>query len=128
MHTIKKLTFWLFLISLLIAGVIYLLEYFFDPFWIHEKVWIILSFFVTLTWLTGMFTHYLLGISKENSVNILLGAIGIRLLASIGFVAVMLVLKVENIIWFVVNFFIIYFFYLLFDIYGVIANLRPNSK
>lgn len=128
MHAIKTLTFRLFLISLLIAGIIYLIEYFVDPKWIHDKVWTILSFFVILTWLTGMFTHYLLGISKENSVNILFGAIGIRLLASIGFVAVMLVLKVENIIWFVVNFFIIYFFYLLFDIYGVMANLRPNSK
>ncbi|MBW3467754.1 hypothetical protein [Arthrospiribacter ruber] len=128
MQAIKILTFRLFLLSLLLAGLIYVLEYFLDPVWIHEKVWIILSFFVVLTWLTGIFSHYLLSISKENSVNILLGAIGIRLLASIGFVAIMLALKVENIIWFVVNFFIIYFFYLLFDIYGVIANLRPNSK
>ncbi|PRY89217.1 hypothetical protein CLW00_103339 [Mongoliibacter ruber] len=113
---------------MLLAGIIFLLESFLEPNWIHEKVWVILSFFVILTWLTGMFSHYLLSISKENSVNILLGAIGIRLLASIGFVAVMLILKVENIIWFVVNFFVIYFFYLLFDIYGVMANLRPNSK
>lgn len=128
MHAIKILTFRLFLISLLLAGIIFLLESFLEPNWIHEKVWVILSFFVILTWLTGMFSHYLLSISKENSVNILLGAIGIRLLASIGFVAVMLILKVENIIWFVVNFFVIYFFYLLFDIYGVMANLRPNSK
>ncbi|EOZ92250.1 hypothetical protein A33Q_4343 [Indibacter alkaliphilus LW1] len=128
MQAIKILTFRLFLMSLILAALIFLLEYLLDPYWIHEKVWIILSFFVLLTWMTGMFTQYLMEISKENSVNILLGAIGIRLLASIGFVAIMLVLKVENIIWFVVNFFIIYFFYLLFDIYGVIANLRPNSK
>jgi hypothetical protein len=81
-----------------------------------------------LTWLTGIFTHYLLSISKENSVNILLGAIGIRLLGSIGFVAVMLLLGQENLILFVINFFVIYLFYLLFDIYMLIANLRPNSK
>lgn len=128
MQAIKILTFRLFLLSLLLAGLIYLLEYLFGPIWIHDKIWLILSFFVVLTWLTGSFSHYLIGISKENSVNILLGATGIRLLASIGFVAIMLALKLENIIWFVVNFFIIYFFYLLFDIYGVMANLRPNSK
>lgn len=58
----------------------------------------------------------------------MLGAIGIRLLGSIGFVAVMLFLGQENLILFVINFFVVYLFYLLFDIYMLIANLRPNSK
>lgn len=128
MQAIKILTIKLFLFSLLIAGVFYLLQEYIKPEWVHESLWTILSFFVLLTWITGMFTHYLLEISKENAVNILLGAIGIRFLASTGFVAIMLFLRVENLILFVVNFFIIYFFYLLFDIYTLLANLRPNSK
>lgn len=128
MKDIKILTIKLFLFSLLIGGIFYLLQEYIKPEWVHESLWTILSFFVLLTWLTGMFTHYLLEISKENSVNILLGAIGIRFLASTGFVAIMLFLRVENLILFVINFFIIYFFYLLFDIYTLLANLRPNSK
>jgi hypothetical protein len=128
MKAIKKLTAKLLFFSLIIAGFIYTLQEFIKPDWVHETMWIILSFFVLLTWLTGMFTHYLLELSKENSVNILLGAIAIRFLASIGFVAVLLFIGTENLILFVVNFFVIYFFYLLFDIYTLISNLRPNSN
>ncbi|WP_373494226.1 hypothetical protein [Aquiflexum sp.] len=98
------------------------------PDWVHETMWKILSFFVLLTWLTGMFSHYLLELSKDNSVNILLGAIAIRFLASICFIAIILLLGTENLILFVVNFFAVYFFYLLFDIFALITNLRPNSK
>jgi hypothetical protein len=127
MKAIKILTLKLLVFSLLIAGIIYLLQEFIKPEWVHETMWIILSFFVILTWLTGMFTHYLLELSKENSVSIILGGIVIRFLASIGFVAILLFMGVENLILFVVNFFIIYFFYLLFDIYTLISNLRPNS-
>lgn len=127
MKAIKKLTAKLLFYSLIIAGIIYILQEFIKPDWVHETMWIILSFFVLLTWLTGMFTHYLLELSKENSVNILLGAIAIRFLASIAFVAVLLFIGTENLILFVVNFFAIYFFYLLFDIYTLISNLRPNS-
>lgn len=127
MKAIKILTLKLLFFSLLIAGIIYLLQEFIKPEWVHETMWIILSFFVILTWLTGMFTHYLLELSKENSVSIILGGIGIRFLASVGFVAILLFIGVENLILFVVNFFIIYFFYLLFDIYTLISNLRPNS-
>jgi hypothetical protein len=128
MEAIKKLTIKLFFFSLLIAGIIYLLQGFIRPDWVHETMWTILSFFVLLTWLTGMFSHYLLELSKENSVNILLGAMAIRFLASIGFVAILLFMSTENLILFVVNFFVIYFFYLLFDIYTLISNLRPNSN
>ncbi|MGY6741881.1 MAG: hypothetical protein ACXIUQ_04025 [Cecembia sp.] len=128
MKQIIRLTVKLILLSLLILGVAYLIEGVFDLQWIHESIKKIVSFFLVLTWLTGIFTHYLLSISKENSVNILLGAIGIRLLGSIGFVAVMLFLGQENLILFVINFFVVYLFYLLFDIYMLIANLRPNSR
>lgn len=128
MKAIKILTLKLILLSLLLGGLIYIIQQYVMPTWIHESVWTILAFFIILTWITGMFTHYLLQLSKENSVSILLGGIGLRLLSSIGFVAVMLMLGVENIILFIVNFFIVYFLYLLFDIYMLIANLRPNSR
>jgi hypothetical protein len=128
MKAIKILTIKLILFSLLVSGLFYFIQEYLMPTWIHESMWTILAFFTILTWITGMFTHYLLQLSKENSVSILLGGIGLRLLSSIGFVAVMLMLGVENIILFIVNFFIVYFLYLLFDIYMLIANLRPNSR
>lgn len=118
----------LLVLSLILVGLTYLIGEVLGLPWIHQSIWNIISFFFILTWLTGIFTHYLLSISKENSVNILMGATAIRLLASIGFVAVMLFIGQENLILFVSNFFVVYLFYLLFDIYMLITNLRPNSK
>ena len=128
MRKIFDLTVKLLLLSLFIAGLVYLISDLLQLHWIHESIWKIISFFLILTWLTGIFSNYLLEISKENSVNILLGAIGIRFLSSIGFIAIMLMLGQGNLILFVFNFFAVYLFYLLFDIYALIANLRPNSK
>jgi hypothetical protein len=128
MREILHLTIKLLTLSLFIAGLVYLISEVFQLPWIHGSIWKIISFFLILTWMTSIFSYYLLKLSKENSVNILLGAIGIRLLSSIGFIAIMLMIGQENLILFVINFFIIYLFYLLFDIYTLIANLRPNSK
>jgi hypothetical protein len=128
MKQILNLTVKLLLLTLAIAGLVYLIKEVFHLNWVHESIWKIISFFLILTWLTGVFAHYLLSISKENSANILMGTIGIRFLASIAFVVVMLVLGQENLILFVINFFVIYLFYLLFDMYGLITNLRPISK
>ncbi len=128
MKVFQYFTFKILGFTLLIGGAIYLLETFLKQEWVHEAIWKILSFFFLLTWFSGMFVQYLIKLSKENSPNIIIGATGIRFLASAGFVAVVLILGVENKILFVVNFFIIYFLYLLFDIYALMANLRPNSK
>lgn len=128
MKQILNLTVRLLLLTLIIAGFVNLIEYVFQLNWVHESIWKIISFFLILTWLTGVFSHYLLSISKENSANILLGTIVIRFIASIAFVGIMLFLDQENIILFAINFFAIYLFYLLFDMYGLITNLRPISK
>lgn len=121
--TLKVLSF-----SLVISGIVYLLKNFFRTELIHETVWIVLSFFALLVWVSGLFVQYLMNLSKENSSNILLGATVIRFISSAGFVAILLVLGVENKILFVANFFAIYFLFLLFDIYSLMANLRPHSK
>lgn len=128
MQSIKILTVRLLIYSLIIGGLVYLLQEFVKPSWVHETVWTTISFFLILTWLTSAFSHYLIGINQENSVNIMLGALGIRFLGSLGYIGIMLFLGVENIILFVANFFVIYLFYLLFDMYGLITNLRPISR
>lgn len=128
MQSIKILTVRLLIYSLIIGGLVYLLQEYIKPSWVHETVWTTISFFLILTWLTSAFTHYLISINQENSVNIMLGALGIRFLGSLGYIGIMLFLGVENIILFVANFFAIYLFYLLFDMYGLITNLRPISR
>ena len=116
------------LYTLILAGVIFLLQKNRQTFWIHELIWAVVWFYFGWTLLSGLLTLYFLRLSKDNSVPILLGTGLFRLLGSLGFVFVVLWMGTENLLWFVVDFFIIYLLYLLFDIYTFITNLRPHSE
>jgi hypothetical protein len=118
----------LIILTLAIAGIVLLLQNVTDPHWIHGEIFLVIGFYFVLTWLTGLLALYLLKISKENSVMVLLGMGVLRVAASLAFVFLILWLGAENILWFVVNFFTIYLLYLLFDIYTFITNLRPHSE
>lgn len=118
----------LIILTLAIAGTVLLLQNAAEPHWIHEKAFLIIGFYFVLTWFTGLLALYLLQISKENSVMILLGVGVLRITGSLAFIFLILWMGAENILWFVVDFFIIYLLYLLFDIYTFITNLRPHSE
>lgn len=118
----------LLLVTIMLAGFIYLLQQFFPEKWIHQKIWAILIFYSLLTALTGLVSIHFLKKDKLNSVSIILGSGVFRLLVSLVFVLVALWAGDENILWFVVNFFTIYLLYLLFDIYSLITKLRLHLK
>lgn len=118
----------LILFTLILAGIIFFLQKDLQTVWIHELIGPVVWFYFGWTLLSGLLTLYFLRLSKDNSVPILLGAGLFRLLGSLGFVFVVLRMGTENILWFVVDFFIIYLLYLLFDIYTFITNLRPHSE
>ncbi|WP_228527708.1 hypothetical protein [Pararhodonellum marinum] len=120
--------FKLFLFTSLIALIGWLMQSVLKPEWVHTKFWEIILFYGLLTLFSGLLIQYLIKISKENFASILLLGTIIRFLASIVFIGVLLYLGVENLILFVVNFFVVYLLYLLFDIYALITNLRPHSK
>ncbi|GGF46651.1 hypothetical protein [Echinicola rosea] len=98
------------------------------PDWVHSSVWQIIIFYFGLMLVSGQLIQFLLKQSRENSVAILMGATIIRFLASLIFIAICLFTEIDNKILFFADFFIIYLLYLLFDIYSLIANLRPHSK
>lgn len=52
----------------------------------------------------------------------------IRTLSATGFIGILVLMGLENIILFIANFFIIFLFYMIFDIYTFLSNLRPISK
>lgn len=96
--------------------------------WVHSRVWQVIIFYFGLMLVSGQLIQFLLKQSEENSVQIALGATVFRFLASLIFIAICLFLKIDNKILFFANFFVVYLLYLLFDIYGLITNLRPHSK
>ena len=113
--------------SLLLAGIILLLQ-FLLPQLIHSTIWIIFGFMAGLSYLLGVVTGWLYRQSPENLLSLKLLGMVIRILSSLGFIGILAVLELENIILFIANFFIIFLFYLIFDIYIFISNLRPISR
>ena len=118
----------LVLLTLSIAGLILILMFLGLGQIFHHQVWNMLLFYFLLTLFTGYLSQIILKNGKDNFVAAVLGGTIFRFIISLGYILVILFIGVDNIILFVVNFFIIYLLYLLFDIYGLMANLRPHSK
>ena len=114
-------------ITMVVAGLILLFSSFL-PQIIHESIWSIFGFVVILSYLLSVVTQWLYLKSPENLLSLKLLGMVIRILSSLGFIGILVVLGLENIILFIANFFIIFLFYMIFDIYIFISNLRPNSK
>ena len=115
------------IITMVVAGLILLLN-FFLPQIIHESIWSIFGFVAGLAYFLTVVTRWLYLKSPENLLSLKLLGMIIRILSSLGFIGILAVLDLENIILFIANFFIIFLFYLIFDIYIFISNLRPISK
>jgi hypothetical protein len=115
------------ILTILVAGLILLLSLLL-PQLLHERIWSIFVFVGVLSYLLSSLTHWLYLKSPENLLSLKLLGMIIRILSSLGFIGILAVLGLENIILFIANFFIIFLFYLIFDIYIFISNLRPISK
>ncbi|WP_339703716.1 hypothetical protein [Algoriphagus aquimarinus] len=98
------------------------------PFTIHQDIWNILYFLAITSYLVGVMSLWLLKGSTENLLQIKMLGMIIRIIASLTFIGIMVFVRTDNILLFVVNFFILFLFYLVFDIYTFLANLRPISK
>ena len=113
--------------SLFILGMILILQQFLGSI-ISPSIWTIFYFVIILSYSVSFFALWLYKKSPENFLQIKLLGMVVRILASLTFIAVMVWKGEENIILFISNFFILFLFYLIFDIYTFISNLRPISK
>ncbi|WP_192348042.1 hypothetical protein [Algoriphagus sp. Y33] len=116
-----------FLLTGMVCLLIALLDWLL-PSTIHEDIWKILTFLAVTSYLVGVTSIWLLKGSTENLLQIKMLGMVIRIIASLSFIGIMVFIGAENILLFVVNFFILFLFYLVFDIYTFLANLRPISK
>lgn len=129
MNSYKQTNIRLLLITGLLSG--FFVALYFIPYtqpWVHESIVanIILQAIVALA-----LTNYHVFFFKQNEhnmVNAFLGSTLIRLLLSIGAMAVLLLLYKENRLILVVNFFLVYLYYMVFEIKGIISNLRAFSR
>lgn len=98
------------------------------PVVIHVKIWEIIAFMVITSFLIGLLNGFLLKNFSENFFQIMVLAMILRFIASLVFIGVEVWPGMENIILFIADFFVVFLFYLVFDIYTFLSNLRPISK
>jgi hypothetical protein len=95
---------------------------------IHFKIWEILTFLAITSFLIGLLNAFLLKNFGENFLQIMVLAMILRFIASLVFIGLQVYPGIQNIILFIADFFIVFLFYLVFDIYAFLSNLRPISK
>lgn len=98
------------------------------PVIIHPKIWEIVGFMVVLSFLISLLNAFLLKSFADSFFQIMVLAMILRLIASLTFIGIEVWPQMENILLFIADFFVVFLFYLVFDIYTFLANLRPISK
>ncbi|WP_423146961.1 hypothetical protein [Rubrolithibacter danxiaensis] len=119
----------LFLALTAIAGIA---AYLIDAFLINNvlvpKFWVLFGFIAIITLIVYMVAS--VGIKKggEISVYSVLGSIVVKLLFSMAFILVYLLKFSVNSVYFIVEFFSLYFLFTAFEVYCLLRNLRHQNK
>jgi hypothetical protein len=121
-----KFTMRLAAFSAVIALVIKLVQTFYGL--LPDAVWGAYVFFILLTLLIYKLTEMSLKMSVKNSMSITLGAMFFRLFSSFIYLVIYMIINEQRDIPFVAAFMILYLLFTVFEIYHIVANLRPDSK
>lgn len=114
--------------SALMAGLTALLVYFFGTPWLHEKIWYI-YFFQVAAGALFFIVNYLAWL-KGDQVYVMgaLAALMGRLLLSGACAAFFILGNLDNELWFVLDFMLLYLFFSVFEITVIISNLRAQKN
>lgn len=110
------------------AVVIALLGLLVEAPWLHEKIWIIYAFHAAAGVLFFLLNYA--AYRKGDQVYVLgsLAALTAKLFLGAAFAAVFILKNVENELWFVLDFMLLYLFFTIFEITVIISNLRAQKN
>ncbi|TPE45399.1 hypothetical protein [Pontibacter mangrovi] len=95
---------------------------------LHSYIWHMLIFFVFITGFTFYLTQLGHKNDPENFQVYYFASMGFRVVLSLGVVALYVWFYKEGRLQFVFNFFALYFLFTGFEIYSLLANLRPHLR
>lgn len=119
-------------ISLGLCGAVYLLNLIPTvAVHIHRSIWLIIALSSAIALIVASYNTFALSKATKSAQSfapLFLVSMLIRLFLSLGAIAFLIFRFQDDRISLVVNFFIVYLFYLVFEIYSIIGNLRPISN
>lgn len=128
---VKKALFKIIGYSGLLASIIFLLQNIsITQNLVHIGIWTIFIFSFLVSILIGIANSYFVSRKDfaENLPQVFIASTVMRLLLSIFFVGIVLYLGIEDRLLWVINFFMLYIFYLIFEIISLMTTLRPHSR
>jgi len=96
--------------------------------WLEPNIWGAFAFFVILTLVIFAISTRALKMNVKNSMTLIFGAMFFRLFLSLIFLIGYLVISGKKDIPFAVGFMALYLLFQVFEIYHLVANLRPDLK
>lgn len=119
----------IFGLTFALVGLVFLMFQFETLTWLlHESIWIILIGSGVIALLIAVYNANAISKSAQSFVPLFLGSMLIRFFLSIFLIGFLLFKYQDDRLILVMDFFIIYLFYLVFEIYSIISNLRPISN
>ena len=116
------------LLTFLLIIVLFSAKYLGFEHLLHEKKWLILGFFVAFSLLFHRVISFGLAEKQKNFIPFYLSTVVLRIILSLAFISIELYLGLEQQVLFVTNFFVLYLFYTIFEIWNLSRNLRKNSR
>jgi hypothetical protein len=107
--------------------VFFLAKYIGLAYLLHPSKWLILGFFVAFSLLFHRVIEFGLREKQKNFIPFYLATVVLRLILCIIFIGVELYLGLQQQELFILNFFVLYLFYTVFEIWNLSLNLRQNS-
>ncbi len=108
----------------LIAIVFFVADHFFKMSYFHPQKWVMLAFFSAISFLFHTLIDQGIKNKGDKFIQFYLVTVIVRIIACILFVAFFLFRGVENQGLFILNFFVLYLCFTLFEILGLYRNLR----
>lgn len=118
--------------TLILTGVLIIVFFVADTiglgYLLHQQKWVILSFFIAYSLLFNRIIELGFKEKRKNFIPFYLSSVALRLILSIVFIAIELYRGLEQQELFIANFFVLYLFYTIFEIWNLNSNLRQNSE
>jgi hypothetical protein len=112
-----------------VVGIVFLLKALNVTTAIHEGIWNIIIFSAVVGIGVAVINMYFVTKTDgSNNVAVFLGTTVFRMLLSIIFITLQFFQGLESEVIWIVNFFVVYLFYLVFEIHSILSNLRANSN
>lgn len=117
------------IVSVVLVGIVLGLQQLEDSHrFIHPQIWSIVIFSAILGLIVVAIGDWgIKNMDAQSRPNLFLGLTVLRLILSMAFIGIMVFAGLEDRIIWVADFFAIYLFYLVFEIYSILSNLRAIS-